>query len=121
MEFIDIPEAVAELKAGRMIILVDDENRENEGDLVCAGELTRAEDINFMATHGKGWICLALGPEICDKLELPQMVQNNTAPFGTAFTVTIEAREGVTTGISAADRAHAFHIRNHHNTQNMVH
>ncbi len=110
MEFAEIPEVVAELKAGRMIVLVDDEHRENEGDLVLAAELTRPEDINFMASHGKGWICLALDAETCERLELPQMVQHNTAVFGTAFTITIEAKEGVTTGISAADRAHTINV-----------
>ncbi|MDR1611373.1 MAG: bifunctional 3,4-dihydroxy-2-butanone-4-phosphate synthase/GTP cyclohydrolase II [Planctomycetota bacterium] len=110
MEFAEIPETLAELKAGRMIVLVDDENRENEGDLVCAAELARPEDINFMASYGKGWICLALDHEICDRLDLPQMVGHNTAAFGTAFTITIEAREGVTTGISAADRARTVNL-----------
>lgn len=105
MQFASIPEVIEDLKAGRMIVLVDDENRENEGDLVMAGELTTPEGINFMATHGKGWICLALDAETCERLDLPQMVQRNTAAFGTAFTITIEAKEGVTTGISAADRA----------------
>ncbi len=110
MEFCEIPEALEELRAGRMIVLVDDENRENEGDFVMAGELTRAEDINFMATYGKGWICLTLDDEACQRLELPQMVQHNSAQFGTAFTITIESREGVTTGISAADRAHTIRV-----------
>ncbi len=102
-----IPDIFQDLRAGRMIVLVDDENRENEGDLVLPAEHASAEAINFMATHGRGWICLALEPAICDRLDLPMMVppQSNTAPFGTAFTITIEAAEGVSTGISAPDRA----------------
>ncbi|MDR3210560.1 MAG: bifunctional 3,4-dihydroxy-2-butanone-4-phosphate synthase/GTP cyclohydrolase II [Planctomycetota bacterium] len=110
MEFAEIPEVLEELKAGRMIVLVDDENRENEGDLVLPGELTRPEDINFMATYARGWICLALDANICDQLNIPQMVVENTATLGTAFTITIESREGVSTGISAADRAHTINV-----------
>ncbi len=110
MTFCDVPEAIEELKAGRMIVLVDDENRENEGDLVAAAELITPEGINFMATHAKGWICLTLDTEACQRLELPQMVSDNQATLGTAFTVTIEARQGVTTGISAADRAHTCRV-----------
>ena len=110
MNFAEVPEAIAELKAGRMVVLVDDENRENEGDLVIAGELVTPESINFMATHAKGWICLALDAESCERLELPQMVSENEATLGTAFTVTVEARHGVTTGISAADRAHTIRV-----------
>ncbi|MDR0361552.1 MAG: bifunctional 3,4-dihydroxy-2-butanone-4-phosphate synthase/GTP cyclohydrolase II [Planctomycetota bacterium] len=110
MEFAEIPDIIEDLRAGKMTVLVDDENRENEGDLVCAAELTRPDDINFMATYGKGWICLTLDGETCDRLDLPQMVGKNTAALGTAFTITIEAREGVTTGISAADRAHTINV-----------
>lgn len=91
---------------GKMVILVDDEDRENEGDLVMAAELVTPDAINFMATHGRGLICLALAPEKCDALDLPLMVRQNQSGFGTAFTVSIEAAQGVTTGISAADRAH---------------
>jgi len=91
-----------------MIILVDDEDRENEGDLTMAAEKVTPEAINFMATYGRGLICLALGPEIVDRLKLPLMVTDNRSPFKTAFTVSIEARQGVTTGISAADRAHTI-------------
>lgn len=110
MKFAEVPEAIEELKAGRMIVLVDDENRENEGDLVAAAELTTPDTINFMATHARGWICLALDAESCERLELPQMVQDNQASLGTAFTITIEAATGVTTGISAADRARTINI-----------
>ncbi len=98
-------EAIEEIRNGKMIILVDDENRENEGDLTIAAEKITPEIINFMATHGRGLICLALTPEWVDKLELPMMTTNNSSRFGTGFTVSIEAREGVTTGISAHDRA----------------
>ncbi|MEI6236245.1 MAG: bifunctional 3,4-dihydroxy-2-butanone-4-phosphate synthase/GTP cyclohydrolase II [Planctomycetota bacterium] len=103
--FCTIPEALAELRAGRFLILVDDEDRENEGDLVIAAETCTAESINFMAKHGRGLICLPLTEERCDLLQLPLQTSANTARFGTAFTVSIEARKGVTTGISAADRA----------------
>ncbi|MDR3135295.1 MAG: bifunctional 3,4-dihydroxy-2-butanone-4-phosphate synthase/GTP cyclohydrolase II [Deltaproteobacteria bacterium] len=100
-----IDEALVDIKAGRMVILVDDENRENEGDLVLAAEHTTAESVNFMVTHARGLVCLALTAEKIDELGLPQMSQDNLSPFQTAFTVSIEARRGVTTGISAADRA----------------
>ena len=110
MKFAEVPEALEELKAGRMIVLVDDENRENEGDLVAAAELITPEGINFMATHAKGWICLTLDSEACERLDLPQMVAENEASLGTAFTVTVEARHGVSTGISAADRAHTIRV-----------
>jgi 3,4-dihydroxy 2-butanone 4-phosphate synthase/GTP cyclohydrolase II len=108
--FIDIPEALAELKAGRMIVLIDDEDRENEGDLTLAAEFCTPEAINFMARFGRGLICLALTEERADYMRLPPMTQDNTSRFGTAFTETIEAREGVTTGISAADRAHTIQV-----------
>ncbi len=108
MPLCSLEEGLEELKAGRFLIVVDDENRENEGDLVAAAENVTAETINFMATHARGWICLTLAPEICEQLDLPQMVPVNRARFGTAFTVTIESREGVTTGISAAERAHTI-------------
>ena len=103
--FCTIPEALAEMRAGRFLILVDDEDRENEGDLVIAAEKCTAESINFMAKFGRGLICLPLTEERCDALHLPLQTSSNTARFGTAFTVSIEARKGVTTGISAADRA----------------
>lgn len=100
-----IEEVIEDIKAGKMIILVDDEDRENEGDLCMAAECCTPEHINFMATHGRGLICLTLTPDIVEQLELPMMVSNNKSPFGTGFTVSIEARTGVSTGISAADRA----------------
>ncbi|MDX9835313.1 MAG: 3,4-dihydroxy-2-butanone-4-phosphate synthase, partial [Desulfobulbus sp.] len=100
-----IEDVVEDIKAGKMVILVDDEDRENEGDLCMAGEMVTPEAINFMATHGRGLICLALSPDIVEQLGLPMMVSNNQSPFGTGFTVSIEARTGVSTGISAADRA----------------
>lgn len=98
-------EAIEDIRQGRMIILVDDENRENEGDLTIAAESVTPEVINFMATHGRGLICLAMAPEMIDKLDLPMMATRNESRFGTAFTVSIEARVGVSTGISAYDRA----------------
>ena len=100
-----IEEAIEDIKAGRMVILVDDEDRENEGDLTLAAELVTPEAINFMAMHGRGLICLSLTEEQVARLKLPMMVHENTSSFGTAFTVSIDARHGVTTGISAADRA----------------
>jgi 3,4-dihydroxy 2-butanone 4-phosphate synthase / GTP cyclohydrolase II len=100
-----IEEAVEDIKNGKMIIIVDDEDRENEGDLVCAAEKITPEIINFMAVHGRGLICLPLTEERCDFLKLSPQTAENTSGFGTAFTVSIEAKNGVTTGISAADRA----------------
>ena len=100
-----VEEVIKDLRAGKMIILVDDANRENEGDLAMAAEKVTAEDINFMAKHGRGLICLALTNEKADSLRLHPMTSINTSPFQTAFTVSIEARCGVSTGISAADRA----------------
>ncbi len=105
MPFASIEEAAADMRDGRMIIIVDDEDRENEGDLVCAAELVTPEAINFMATHARGLICMPLTEERCDELHLTMQVADNTSFLGTAFTVSIEARKGVTTGISAADRA----------------
>ncbi|OYD77667.1 UNVERIFIED_ORG: 3,4-dihydroxy-2-butanone 4-phosphate synthase /GTP cyclohydrolase II [Burkholderia sp. CF145] len=101
-------EIIAELKAGRMVILVDEEDRENEGDLVIAAEFITPEAINFMARYGRGLICLTLTQERCRLLNLPLMTHRNGTQYGTAFTVSIEAAEGVTTGISAADRAHTI-------------
>jgi 3,4-dihydroxy 2-butanone 4-phosphate synthase/GTP cyclohydrolase II len=100
-----ITEAIEDIRSGKMIILVDDEDRENEGDLCMAAQFVSAETINFMARHGRGLICLTLNEDMADRLNLKPMVQENKARFGTAFTVSIEARDGVTTGISAADRA----------------
>jgi 3,4-dihydroxy 2-butanone 4-phosphate synthase / GTP cyclohydrolase II len=108
--FADVLEAVAEIKAGRMVVVVDDEDRENEGDLTLAAEFVTPEAINFMAKYGRGLICLTLTEERADYLRLGPMTQENTSRFGTAFTETIEAREGVTTGISAADRAHTIKV-----------
>ena len=98
-------QAIEEIRQGKMIILVDDEDRENEGDVTIAAQFVTPEVINFMATHARGLICLPLAPEWCDKLQLPLMTRRNESSFGTNFTVSIEARKGVTTGISAADRA----------------
>src|SRR6266513_6174747 len=105
MPFSSIEDAVAEIREGRMIIIVDDEDRENEGDLVCAAEKATPEIINFMARHARGLICLPLTEDRCDELHLTTQVADNTSYLGTAFTVSIDARKGVTTGISASDRA----------------
>jgi 3,4-dihydroxy 2-butanone 4-phosphate synthase/GTP cyclohydrolase II len=105
MPFASIEEAARDIREGRMVIIVDDEDRENEGDLVCAAEKVTPEIINFMATHARGLICMPLTEERCDELHLTMQVADNTSFLGTAFTVSIEARKGVTTGISAADRA----------------
>jgi len=103
-------EILEDIKAGKMVIVCDDEDRENEGDLTMAAELVTAEDINFMATHGRGLICLPMAEELVDKLDIPQMTVHNSSRMGTGFTVSIEAREGITTGISAADRAHTCRV-----------
>ena len=108
MSVANIEDALEEIRAGRMVILVDDEDRENEGDLTMAAQMVTPEAINFMARLGRGLICLTMTAERCDRLDLPPMVQNNTSSFGTAFTVSIEAKRGVTTGISVADRAHTI-------------
>ncbi len=108
VRFATIEEALEDVAAGKMIVVVDDEDRENEGDLVMAAEHVTPDAINFMAMHARGWICLALTPERCDELDLELMTAKNDTPYETPFTVTIEAREGVTTGISAADRAHTI-------------
>jgi 3,4-dihydroxy-2-butanone 4-phosphate synthase len=108
--FADVAEAVAEIRAGRMVVVVDDEDRENEGDLTLAAEFVTPEAINFMAKYGRGLICLTLTEERADYLRLGPMTQENTSRFGTAFTESVEAREGVTTGISAADRAHTIRV-----------
>ncbi|MEO8031019.1 MAG: bifunctional 3,4-dihydroxy-2-butanone-4-phosphate synthase/GTP cyclohydrolase II [Gemmatimonadota bacterium] len=112
MTFGTIPQAIEDLRNGKIIIVADDEDRENEGDLVCAAELVTPEMINFMATHGRGLICLALQAERCDQLGLSQMTAQNSEAMGTAFTVSIDAdrRFGVSTGISAADRAATIHV-----------
>ena len=105
MPHLTIEQAIEDIKQGKMVILVDDEDRENEGDLTMAAEAVTPEAINFMATYGRGLICLSLDSSIADKLDLPMMVDHNTSQYGTGFTVSIEAKQGVTTGISAADRA----------------
>jgi 3,4-dihydroxy 2-butanone 4-phosphate synthase/GTP cyclohydrolase II len=108
--FATVEEAVEDIRNGRMVVVVDDPDRENEGDLILAAQFATPEAINFMATHARGLICLCLTGERCEELGLPQMAQRNEAPLGTAFTVSVEAREGVTTGISAADRAHTIQV-----------
>jgi 3,4-dihydroxy 2-butanone 4-phosphate synthase / GTP cyclohydrolase II len=105
MSLATIEAAVEDIRNGKIIIIVDDEDRENEGDLVCAAEKVTPEIISFMAIHGRGLICLPLTEERCDELQLPPQTSENTSSMGTAFTISIEAKEGVTTGISAADRA----------------
>jgi 3,4-dihydroxy 2-butanone 4-phosphate synthase/GTP cyclohydrolase II len=108
--FATVEEAVEDVRNGKMVVVVDDPDRENEGDLVLAAQFATPEAVNFMATHARGLICLCLTGERCEELGLPQMAQRNEAPLGTAFTVSVEAREGVTTGISAADRAHTIQV-----------
>lgn len=108
--FNSIEEAIKDIRRGKFIILVDDEDRENEGDLVMAAEKVTPQAINFMAKHARGLICLALPPERVEELQLPQQAVENTATFGTAFTVSIDARKDITTGISAADRATTVHV-----------
>ena len=112
MSFENVKTLVAELQQGRMILLVDDEHRENEGDLILAADFVTPEKINFMITHARGLVCLSMSPEMIDQLELPQMVSNdsNGSPNKTAFTVSIEASTGISTGISAADRAHTIKV-----------
>lgn len=112
MTFGTVEQALEDIRNGRLVIVADDEDRENEGDLVGAAELITPETVNFMATHGRGLICLALTAERCDQLGLPQMAERNTEEFSTAFTISIDAerRFGVTTGISAADRAATIHV-----------
>ena len=108
MKLNTIPELMEEIAAGRMVVMMDDEDRENEGDLVMAASMVRPEDINFMARYGRGLICMPLTRERCRQLNLPLMVNQNEARFATNFTVSIEAAEGITTGISAYDRAHTI-------------
>src|SRR5262249_1834519 len=111
--FATIEEAIEEIREGRMIVVVDDEDRENEGDLTIAAQFATPEAINFMATHARGLICLCLTEDRADELALRPMTEHNEAPLGTAFTVSIEAREGVTTGISAADRSRTIQVAIH--------
>ena len=108
MAFAPVPELLEDIRQGRMVVIVDDEDRENEGDLIMAAEQVRPSDINFMVTHARGLVCLSLTRERCAQLGLPPMVQSNTSRHRTNFTVSIEAAEGVTTGISAHDRAHTI-------------
>ena len=103
--FVTIEEALEEIRQGHLLLVVDDEDRENEGDLVLAADKTTPEVVNFMATHGRGLICMPMTGERLDQLKIGMMVAENTAPMGTAFTVTVDARRGVTTGTSAYDRA----------------
>jgi 3,4-dihydroxy 2-butanone 4-phosphate synthase / GTP cyclohydrolase II len=111
--FATVEDAVAEIREGRMVVVVDDPGRENEGDLTIAAQFATPEVINFMATHARGLICLCLTEERADELALRPMTDHNEAPLGTAFTVSVEAREGVTTGISAADRSHTIQVAIH--------
>ena len=108
--FATIEEAIADIRDGKFVVVVDAADRENEGDLTIAAQFATPEAINFMAMHARGLICLCLTPERCDELALRPMAENNEAPLQTAFTVSIEAREGVTTGISAHDRARTIQI-----------
>src|SRR3954463_14210956 len=108
--FASIDEALEEIREGRMVVVCDDEDRENEGDLTMAAQFATPEAINFMAKHGRGLICLSLTGERCDELGLDLMAAKNESPFNTAFTISVEARDGVTTGISAADRARTVQV-----------
>lgn len=108
--FTSIPECLEHIRQGKRVILVDNENRENEGDVIVAAEHVTPEIINFMITHARGLVCLSLAPAIVDQLQLPMMVAENRSRFGTAFTVSIEAATGVTTGISAQDRARTIQV-----------
>ena len=117
MPFATIPEAIDLFRSGQMLVIVDDEDRENDGDLAIAAEKITPEAINFMAKHARGLICLPLTADLCDTLELRPMSQRNTSRFGTAFTESIEATEGVTTGISAADRARTISVAIHPDTR----
>src|SRR6266550_8197109 len=111
--FATVEEAVEEIREGKLVVVVDDPDRENEGDLVIAAQFATPDAINFMATHARGLICLCLTEEHADELHLRPMTEHNEAPLGTAFTVSIEAREGVTTGISAADRSRTIQVAIH--------
>src|SRR4051794_13790702 len=111
--FATIEDAIEDIREGRMVVVVDDPDRENEGDLTIAAQFATPEAINFMATHARGLICLCLTEERTAELGLRPMTDNNEAPLGTAFTVSVEAREGVTTGISAADRSRTIQVAIH--------
>ncbi len=108
--FATIEEAIEDIRQGKMVVVVDDEDRENEGDLTIAAQFVTPDAINFMAKHARGLICLALTPDRCDEMGLDLMAAKNESAFETAFTVSVEARDGVTTGISAADRAHTIQV-----------
>src|SRR5262247_2614905 len=108
--FCSVEEAVEEIRNGRMIVLVDDEDRENEGDLTLAAEKITPDAINFMARYGRGLICMPMTEDRLEELDIPLMVRDNTSPYNTAFCVSVEARRNVSTGISAADRAHTVHV-----------
>src|SRR5436189_2737114 len=108
--FATIDEALEDIRQGKMVVVCDDEDRENEGDLTMAAQFATPEAVNFMATHGRGLICLALTPQRCDELGLDLMAAKNESSFETPFTITVEAREGVTTGISAPDRARTIQV-----------
>src|SRR6476619_4840623 len=114
--FATVEEAIEEIREGRFVVVVDDEDRENEGDLTIAAQFATPEAVNFMVTHARGLVCLCLTAERCDELGLRQMTERNETPLGTAFTVAIEAREGVTTGISAHDRSHTIQVAIHPET-----
>src|SRR6201994_143096 len=116
-KFASVEDAVEDIRQGRMIVLVDDEDRENEGDICMAAEKITPDAINFMAKYARGLICLTLTDERLKQLEIPMMVAENTSIYGTAFTVSIEARAGVSTGISAADRAHTIRTAVEPNTK----
>src|SRR5881397_2358675 len=107
---VSVEDAIEEIRNGRMVVVVDDPDRENEGDLTIAAQFATPEAINFMAMHGRGLICLCLTDERCDELHLGPMTEHNETPFGTAFTVSIEAREGIATGISAHDRSRTIQV-----------
>ena len=111
MKLNTVPELIDDIRQGKMVILMDDESRENEGDLVIAAEKVTTQDINFMAMNARGLICLTLGKSRCEYLNLPLMVNENDTVFNTNFTVSIEAASGVTTGISAADRARTIRVQ----------
>ena len=113
----NITDIIKDIKNGKMVIILDDESRENEGDLVCAADLVTPEIINFMASRGKGLICLPMNGDLITKYDLQMMTKNNKAANRTAFTVSIEAAEGITTGISAADRAHTIKTAVNKNSQ----
>ena len=108
--FATVEEAIEEIREGRFVVVVDDEDRENEGDLTIAAQFATPDAVNFMVTHARGLVCLCLTEERCDELGLRQMTDQNETPFGTAFTVSVEAREGVTTGISAQDRSRTIQV-----------